>query len=65
MCVRHVLKHISPRTAREFDIAISNVSRNTGKEKKKTWWEMDLIPTHGKKPHHASSIKTENRALKK
>lgn len=35
MCVRHVFKHVSPRTAREFDIAISNVSRNTEKEKKK------------------------------
>lgn len=64
MCVRHVFKHVSPRTAREFDIAISNVSHNTRKEKKKTWWEMDPIPTDGGKPHHASSIKTEDRALK-
>jgi hypothetical protein len=65
MCVRHVFKHVSPRTARESDIAISNVSRNTGWGwGGKTWWEMDPIPTHGEKPHHTSSIKTEDGALK-
>lgn len=29
----YVLKHVSPKAAREFDIAISNVSCNTGKKK--------------------------------
>lgn len=63
MCVRHVFKHVSPRTAREFDIAISNVSRNTGKERKNMVGN-GSDPNRWRGLHHATSIKTEDRALK-